>query len=1056
MRSRAGQSAVALIVGMSLALTSAPGRASVLAAPPPLPPAQGESITRTYGDPNDMYLTITISGADFSGDTTDDADFYGRYTGQPIHFSGKMRVNRADGTVSFVTMSASLEDQAMKWPESADESNEVSGFAVERTFDFTFDVPADYGSSVIIGSALVQACGGVCGTYAVRFQVDLPGTPAPGGDQVPTPVATPVATPSETPAPKRSLSITGYDGTDTTHMPLTFSVLAKEGAIPLAGEPLSFRFLGDVQCLADYYAIWDAGARRWQEYNQNLAVEGALQTLTNENGEVLLRAVLDFDRMRLFGRQLPCAIQLWAGIAAGMPESLIEQRADVSIRHPVFIRDIFFRANQDPIYGNGRWTRLSVLGSAVYAQQLDPRYGESAGDPPALPDPSAVADRITIDMQPFTPPSFDRDYFRPVDPWTTLYIDTCELHWVRGSRTGSEPIAYLKPGDGIMMHVLWADGLEGTFSQIQRAGDKCVLAVVFGDGTSERTEINEEAGWGRFAVSQGADFLIKKTVVLGATLVGGPAFGAWTAFVLGTYQDVQTVTDLIRMTQSNKMVTFRSEASITANADGSLTLHNFSGSPGVWNAAGSEIVAGEGQAIDFWVDGMVEAPETREPPDAAKEMQDVLADPSKPYAEPSVEEGEEGVPPDDGSFFGDLDSLLPLVPLACAASFVVVAVLAVGLLVIRRRSRRPSRPMPTPVAVAASPYPAPRTSGPPYAAPVWASTPSPAWTGPAPGGSAAVGPAGWMLEVLEGAKAGTRIALGAESRIGRSSQLEIVIDDAQASRQHAVVQCSSNEAVISDLGSRNGTFVNGARIGPPTTLRPGDTVRIGNTWLRVDRQEAPGGMPGHSTCTSCGTPAPAGASYCATCGAPVGAGHVSGPPAAWPAMSAHSPSMAPAPTPAQGRFAPSEPVVGVVTGLVRRIGLVGAQGYNLVVTPQRLVFDRATNEMLKDAALGARQAAKDEGKGFFGQWGAQAGAFDRIARQYELVAVDDILRQHPENFSVALQMIRKVSLQVGDIGQSRQDQIVIHGPEKHRFDLKGTGLGQVRAILRPVLGKRVR
>ena len=72
------------------------------------------------------------------------------------------------------------------------------------------------------------------------------------------------------------------------------------------------------------------------------------------------------------------------------------------------------------------------------------------------------------------------------------------------------------------------------------------------------------------------------------------------------------------------------------------------------------------------------------------------------------------------------------------------------------------------------------------------------------------------------------------------------------------------------------------------------------------------------------------------------------------------------------------------------------------------------------------------------------------------MAVDDILRQHPENFSVALQMIRKVSLQVGDIGQSRQDQIVIHGPEKHRFDLKGTGLGQVRAILRPVLGKRVR
>lgn len=67
--------------------------------------------------------------------------------------------------------------------------------------------------------------------------------------------------------------------------------------------------------------------------------------------------------------------------------------------------------------------------------------------------------------------------------------------------------------------------------------------------------------------------------------------------------------------------------------------------------------------------------------------------------------------------------------------------------------------------------------------------------------------------------------------VGRASTNQIVIKGEQASRQHAELFSSSDEWVIRDLNSRNGTWVGDKRVTGDVTLRPGDVIRIANTQL---------------------------------------------------------------------------------------------------------------------------------------------------------------------------------------------------------------------------------
>jgi DNA-binding winged helix-turn-helix (wHTH) protein len=63
--------------------------------------------------------------------------------------------------------------------------------------------------------------------------------------------------------------------------------------------------------------------------------------------------------------------------------------------------------------------------------------------------------------------------------------------------------------------------------------------------------------------------------------------------------------------------------------------------------------------------------------------------------------------------------------------------------------------------------------------------------------------------------------------IGRDSQSALWIDDASVSRRHAQVVVASGVAHLEDLGSKNGTYLNGRRISRREPLENGDKIRVG-------------------------------------------------------------------------------------------------------------------------------------------------------------------------------------------------------------------------------------
>lgn len=80
---------------------------------------------------------------------------------------------------------------------------------------------------------------------------------------------------------------------------------------------------------------------------------------------------------------------------------------------------------------------------------------------------------------------------------------------------------------------------------------------------------------------------------------------------------------------------------------------------------------------------------------------------------------------------------------------------------------------------------------------------------------------------------------GAEITIGRDAGNAIVCDsDSRVSRRHARLLASGLTYQIEDLGSSNGTFVNGVRIAAPTLLNPGDEIAIGGQSYRFEAASA--------------------------------------------------------------------------------------------------------------------------------------------------------------------------------------------------------------------------
>lgn len=96
-----------------------------------------------------------------------------------------------------------------------------------------------------------------------------------------------------------------------------------------------------------------------------------------------------------------------------------------------------------------------------------------------------------------------------------------------------------------------------------------------------------------------------------------------------------------------------------------------------------------------------------------------------------------------------------------------------------------------------------------------------------------------LLVVIAGPELGRMYAIprGQELLIGRDEQAEIRIEDISVSRRHALLHEHDGEVTLSDLGSRNGTFIEGQRIDGERRLRDGEQIQVGGastlkfTWV---------------------------------------------------------------------------------------------------------------------------------------------------------------------------------------------------------------------------------
>jgi hypothetical protein len=90
-----------------------------------------------------------------------------------------------------------------------------------------------------------------------------------------------------------------------------------------------------------------------------------------------------------------------------------------------------------------------------------------------------------------------------------------------------------------------------------------------------------------------------------------------------------------------------------------------------------------------------------------------------------------------------------------------------------------------------------------------------------------------VVVVRSESQAGLDFTVTDATVLGRSPDADVVLDDPYASEFHLRLVAQEGGLILHDLGSTNGTYLNGRRVTAPTELRRGDAVQVGKTVMEV-------------------------------------------------------------------------------------------------------------------------------------------------------------------------------------------------------------------------------
>jgi len=207
------------------------------------------------------------------------------------------------------------------------------------------------------------------------------------------------------------------------------------------------------------------------------------------------------------------------------------------------------------------------------------------------------------------------------------------------------------------------------------------------------------------------------------------------------------------------------------------------------------------------------------------------------------------VAPKDRERQGDAETP-PTSRIGAIVMFVIALLLAVGVIVflVRLATQKPQQlgeamsklgvelPQPTPTGQGSAPAAAPAAPPQPDLPPLESAGVDP--TAAPIGATATVIAAGPATRIVatQGPYAGQAFELtGDLMTIGREASHAIaLVNDMGVSRTHAQIVRQGDQTLIEDLGSTNGTYVNGVRISAPTPIKPGDTLQLGASLFRVE------------------------------------------------------------------------------------------------------------------------------------------------------------------------------------------------------------------------------